>query len=93
MRVPRPIRALASGGDRFLQYKSKTLGTNGHASIAQSLEMESAYCGANAAELPDPDSVTDLIKDIAEWIRSQENAEQMYRSSRSLETTYGGIVF
>ena len=28
-----------------------------------------------------PDSVTGLIKGIAEWYRSQENAEQMYRSN------------
>ena len=83
MHVPKPIRVLASGGERFLQCKPEISGTNGHASIAQSVDMESAYCGVNATKLPDPNSVNDLIKDIAEWYRSEENAEQMYRSSRN----------
>ena len=58
MHVRKSIRVLAPGEERFLQYKFENPGTNGHASIAQILDMESAYCGVNAAELPEPVSLT-----------------------------------
>ena len=81
----KPVRVLATIGEMTLWYKPDTLGLYRNDLASMKLDMDSAisaYLGA-AAGIPDPDCVSDITGDIADWYSRTTDPEQLHRSSRS----------
>ena len=78
----KPVRVLATIGEMTLWYKPDTLGLYRHDLASMKLDMDSAisaYLGA-AAGIPDPDCVSDITGDIADWYSRTTDPEQLHRS-------------
>lgn len=81
-----PVRVIATTGAYALRYKPRTQGcSNGYSLASMKMGVDSAetvYLGVSAG-IPGPDGVPELMKDIAEWFRFNEDFEQEHRLSKN----------